>query len=64
LERFRDPLDGVGFDQVQTGLVDRDQDRAQEANGVSVAETGEGGRVRVCGDAVALDQILGHCYKP
>ena len=46
-ERLRDLLGGVGFDQVQTGLVARDQDRAQVANGRSVAEAGEGGRVRV-----------------
>ena len=60
LERLCDLLDGVGFDQVQAGLVARDQDRAQVANAVSVAETGEGGRVRLCVDAVELDQVFGH----
>src|SRR6185312_8014366 len=59
-ECLRDLLDGVGFDQVQTGLVARNQDRAQVANAVSFAETGEDGRVRVCVDAVELDQVFRH----
>ena len=52
-------LGGVGFDQVQTGLVARDQDRAHVADGRAVAEAGEVGRVRVC-DGVELDQVFGH----
>ena len=51
---------GIGTDPVQTGLVARDQDRAQVANAVSFAETGKDGRVRVCVDAVELDQVFGH----
>jgi len=51
-------LGGTGFDQVQTGLVARDQDRAQVADGRSVAEAGEDGRVRVC-DGVELDRYSG-----
>jgi len=45
---------------MQAGLTTRNQDRAEIANGASVAETGEGGRVQVRSSAVELDQVFGH----